>query len=186
MEKWLSDVENLLKEVEDLDQRMKANKNFFQGRFPTWKQYRLCKKMVKKKEAMETFKGKSNTFQPFSHPAPLPGIQYESSENFTYFESTKMANDQLLEALQDENTYKIGVYGMGGSGKTTLVIEFSKMVEEIKMFDKVILITISQNVNIRAIQGQMEDALNLKLEEESERGRAKRLWKSLEKRAEFY
>ncbi|XP_004516857.1 probable disease resistance protein At4g27220 [Cicer arietinum] len=178
VEKWLSDVESLLKEVEDLNQQMKANKSCFQGRFPTWTKYHLCKKMVKKENAMMKLKGKSNNIQPFSHRAPLPGIQYRSLENFTYFESTKVAYDQLLEALEDDKIYMIGVYGMGGSGKTTLVTEASKKVEGLK-FDKVVLITVSQTPNIRVIQGQMADALNIKLEDEHEEGRAQRLWLSL-------
>ncbi|AES70425.2 NB-ARC domain disease resistance protein [Medicago truncatula] len=47
------------------------------------------------------------------------------------------------------------------------------------MFDKVISITASQTQNIRDIHGKMADMLNLKLNEESEEGRAQRLWLSL-------
>lgn len=91
MEKWLNDVENLLKEAEALVQRTKTDLNCFQGWFPTCSRYLLCKEMVKKIETLEKFKGKSNDINPFSHLAPLPGIQYLSSEDFIYFESTKMA-----------------------------------------------------------------------------------------------
>ncbi|XP_073220073.1 putative disease resistance protein At5g05400 isoform X2 [Cicer arietinum] len=179
VEQWLNDVKKLLEEVEDLEQRMTENTSCFQGTCPTWKRYRLCKQMVKKIEAIGKFKGKSKNIQPFSHRAPLPGIQYESSENFTYFESTKVANDQILKALQDDDIYMIGVYGMGGTGKTTLVNEVGKKVEALKFFDKTILITMSQTPNIRDIQGKIADVLNLKLEEESDEGRAQRLWLSL-------
>ncbi|MCI01071.1 disease resistance protein, partial [Trifolium medium] len=140
VEMWLNDVKNLLEQVEDLEQMMRANTSCFQGQCPTWKRYRLCKQIVKKIELIGKFKGKSN-IQPFSHRAPLPGIQYPSSENFIYFESTKVANSELLEALQDDDIYMIGVYGMGGTGKTTLVTEVAKKVEASKIFDKAILVT---------------------------------------------
>ncbi|XP_027342676.1 probable disease resistance protein At4g27220 isoform X2 [Abrus precatorius] len=178
VEEWLNNVKKLLDEVEDLEQRMSTTDNCFQGRCPTWKRYCLCKKIVKKIEAMGKFKGKSN-IHPFSRRSPLPGIQYESSENFTYFESTKVAYNQLLEAVQDDCINMIGVYGMGGSGKTTLVTEVGNKAEELNLFDKVISITVSQTPNIKNIQGKMADMLNLKLDEETEDGRAQRIWLTL-------
>ena len=42
VEKWLCDVENLLKEVGDLEQRITAERSCFQGRFLTLGRYRLC------------------------------------------------------------------------------------------------------------------------------------------------
>ncbi|MCI27172.1 disease resistance protein, partial [Trifolium medium] len=102
VEKWLNDVENLLREVDVLLQRTETDNNCFQGWFPTCGRYLLCKQMVEKVTAIGKFKGKSNDIQPFSHRAPLPGVQYESSEDFIYFESTKMAYSQLLEAIEDD------------------------------------------------------------------------------------
>ncbi|CAL5202236.1 unnamed protein product [Lathyrus oleraceus] len=182
VEKWLNDVENLLKEAEALVQRTETDLNCFQGWFPTCNRYLLCKEMVKKIEAMEKFKGKSNNINPFSHLAPLPGIQYQSSEDFIYFESTKMAYSQIWEALEDDRISIIGVHGEGGSGKTALVTEVGKKAEELDMFDKVISIRVSQTPNIRGIQGKFADMLNVRLGEESEEGRAQRLWLCLKEK----
>ncbi|RHN67148.1 putative P-loop containing nucleoside triphosphate hydrolase, leucine-rich repeat domain, L [Medicago truncatula] len=176
VEKWLNDVEKLLREVEVLVQRTETDNNCFQGWFPTCGRYLLCKQMVQKIDAMGRFKGKSKDIEPFSHLAPLPGILYQSSEDFIYFESTKVAYDKLLKALEDDRISIIGLYGMGGCGKTTLVTEVGKKAEELDMFDKVISITVTRTPNIRSIQGQIADMLNLKLGEESEDGRAQRLW----------
>jgi predicted ribonuclease YlaK len=137
VEKWLDDVKSLLEQVEALEKRMRANTRCFKGDFPTWRRYRLSKQMVKKVEAMENLKGTSN-IQQFSHKAALPGIEYLSSENFIYFQSTKEAYNQLLEFLRDDCIHMIGVYGMGGCGKTTLVTEAGKKAEESNMFDKVL------------------------------------------------
>ncbi|XP_058784108.1 probable disease resistance protein At4g27220 [Vicia villosa] len=138
--------------------------------------------MAEKIEAVEKFKGKSNDINPFSHLAPLPGIQYQSSEDFIYFESTKMAYSQIWEALVDDRVSIIGVHGEGGCGKTALVTEVGKKAEELDMFDKVISITVSRTPNVRGIQGEMADMLNVRLEEESEKGRAQRLWLCLQEK----
>ncbi|KEH33874.1 disease resistance protein (CC-NBS-LRR class) family protein [Medicago truncatula] len=182
VEKWLIVVENLLREVDVLVQRTETDANCFQGWFPTCGRYLLCKQMVQKIDAMGKYKGKSIDIQPFSHRAPLPGSRYRSFEEFIYFESTKVAYNQLLEALKDDCISIIGMYGMGGCGKTTLAAEVGKKAEELDMFDKVISITVAQTPNIRGIQGKLADMLNLKLEEESEEGRAQRLWLCLKQK----
>ncbi|GAU13418.1 hypothetical protein TSUD_127140 [Trifolium subterraneum] len=124
--KWINNVENLLKEVTDLERRMTATTSCLNGKCPTLERYRLCKEMMKKIKALTEFKGKSN-FKPLSHPAPLPGILYRQvSQTFTYFGATKAAIDQIMDALQDDDTYTIGVHGMGGSGKTTAAIEVGR------------------------------------------------------------
>jgi len=121
VEKWLHDVQSLLEEVEELGQRMRANTSCFRGELPAWRRYHIRRKMVKKVEALGKLRWKSD-IQPFSHYAPLPGIQYQSSENFSYFQSTKAAYNHLLELLiNDVCIYMIGVYGIGRCGKTTLV-----------------------------------------------------------------
>ncbi|KAL5077461.1 hypothetical protein RYX36_016445 [Vicia faba] len=53
VEKWLNDVENLLREVEVLLERTERDNSCFQGWFPTRGRYILCKQMAEKIEAME-------------------------------------------------------------------------------------------------------------------------------------
>ncbi|KAI4332224.1 hypothetical protein L6164_017148 [Bauhinia variegata] len=174
VQKWLTEVHTLLEEVEKLEQQVKANNSCFQGQCPTWRRYHLCKEMVEKTEVMIEFDNKSN-FKTFARLATLPGIEYSSSEGFTFFESTKLAYAQLWEALQDDGVYRIALFGLGGSGKTTLVTEVGKKAMESNLFDRVVAVTVSQTPNVRNIQGQMTDMLNFKLEEETEKGRAQRL-----------
>ncbi|KAI4332272.1 hypothetical protein L6164_017195 [Bauhinia variegata] len=177
VQKWLTEVQTLLEEVEKLEQ-VKANNSCFQGRCPTWRRYHLCKEMVEKTKVMIEFDNKSN-FKTFARLATLPGIEYSSSEGFTFFESTKLAYAQLWEALQDDGVYRIALFGLGGSGKTTLVTEVGKKAKESNLFDRVVAVTVSQTPNVRNIQGQMADMLNFKLEEETEKGRAQRLYMRL-------
>ncbi|PNX58957.1 CC-NBS-LRR resistance protein, partial [Trifolium pratense] len=140
---------------------------------PILRQYLFPKQKIK---TMQKFIG---NIQPFSRRDSLPGIQYQAavaSKDFIYFGSRQKAYDELFKALNDDSVHMIGLYGEGGCGKTTLVTQVGKQAEDRKMFDKVILITVTQTPNIRAIQGEIADMLKLKLEKHSENGRAQELW----------
>ncbi|KAI9072865.1 hypothetical protein K1719_045161 [Acacia pycnantha] len=173
--KWNSDVKSLIAEVENLEEELKANNGCLRGWHPTWRRYCLCKKLVKTTKMMIDLNTKSDCFNPFSHSVIIPDIEYHTSQNFKLFNSTQMAFDQLWEALKDDGSFMIGLWGMGGSGKTTLVKEVGKKAKESQLFDRVVLTTISQSPDIRKIQGEIADTLGIKLEEESEIGRAKRM-----------
>ncbi|XP_054818054.1 probable disease resistance protein At4g27220 [Prosopis cineraria] len=174
--KWKSDVKNLIAELDKLEEKLKANNGCcFRRWCPTWRRYCLCKELAKITQRMVELNMESDNFNPFSHPTIIPGIEYHSSPNFTFFNSTQRAFDDLLKALKDDGNSIIGLWGMGGSGKTTLVTEVGKEAKESKLFDRVVKTTISQNLEIRKVQGEIADMLGLKLEEESDIGRAKRL-----------
>ncbi|XP_028757998.1 probable disease resistance protein At4g27220 [Neltuma alba] len=161
-------------QVQKLEQQMKDSNSCCQGRCPTWRKYRLCRQMTKMIAATKNLNQRSE-FNPFSTLVPIPDVEYFSSGNFVYFQSTKLASDQLLAALQDDDVRTIGLYGMGGCGKTTLVKEVGKEAKKSNLFDLVILTTVSQTLNIRKIQDEIADMSGLKFEEQSDEGRARRL-----------
>ncbi|XP_028800061.1 disease resistance protein At4g27190-like [Neltuma alba] len=173
--RWKNDVKSLIEEVENLEERLRANHGCLRGLCPTWRRYYLCKKLAKTIRRMIDLITKSNRLDPFSHPVIVPDIVYHSSQNFKLFNSTQMAFDQLWEALQNEGSSVIGLWGMGGSGKTTLVTEVGKKAKESQLFDRVVIATISQSLDIMQIQDEIADSLGLKLEEKSKTGRAKRI-----------
>jgi disease resistance protein RPS2 len=86
-----------------------------------------------------------------------------------------------MEALKDDNVNMIGLHGMGGVGKTTLVKEVGRIATESQLFDEVLMATVSQNPNVIDIQNRMADMLGLKIEENSKEGRADRLRQRLKK-----
>jgi hypothetical protein len=89
-----------------------------------------------------------------------------------------------MEALHDDTCKRIGLHGMGGVGKTTLVKEIYKKAKELNIFNNIVMTTVSRTPEIRIIQGEIAGFLNLKLDEESNTARAIRIClriKSLEK-----
>ncbi|XP_028757993.1 probable disease resistance protein At4g27220 [Neltuma alba] len=174
VDKWLGEVRSHMDEVQKLEQQMKESNSCFQGRCPTWRRYRFCRQMTKMIEATKNLNQRSK-FDSVSIPVPIPDVEYFDSKNFEYFQSTRLAFDQLMAALRDSGVRMIGLYGMGGSGKTTLVTEVGKEAKKSNLFDLVIFTTVSQTPNIRKIQDEIADMFNLKLDEQSEAGRARRL-----------
>ncbi|KAJ6314012.1 hypothetical protein OIU78_017630 [Salix suchowensis] len=84
-----------------------------------------------------------------------------------------------MKALKDDNVNMIGLYGMGGVGKTTLVKEIGRRAKESQLFDVVLLATVSQNPNVMYMQDRMAESLDLCIDEKTTEGRANRLWQRL-------
>ncbi|XP_059429129.1 probable disease resistance protein At4g27220 [Corylus avellana] len=91
------------------------------------------------------------------------------------FVSRKSTAEGLMEALGDANTKVIGVYGMAGAGKTTLVREVARRAKEKKLFDEVAIAYVTQSPNLTQIQREIAYMLDLKLDAEIVSERADRL-----------
>ncbi|KAM5582469.1 hypothetical protein ABKV19_002739 [Rosa sericea] len=88
-----------------------------------------------------------------------------SSGDFEAFEATRQAMIELMKALQNDEITAIGVYGMGGVGKTTMVKHVGTQAQENGLFHHVIMAVVSQKPDLKRIQGALADLLGLKLEE---------------------
>ncbi|PRQ19863.1 putative P-loop containing nucleoside triphosphate hydrolase [Rosa chinensis] len=95
--------------------------------------------------------------------------------DFEAFEATRQAMDKVVSALKDDNITVIGINGMGGVGKTTMVTYVSSQAKRDGIFDHVIMACISENPDLIKIQGILADMLGMQLKEETEIGRAGRL-----------
>ncbi|KAI5433039.1 hypothetical protein KIW84_020364 [Lathyrus oleraceus] len=159
---WLKEADILIPEVENLTLQVRRRQ---------WNEFR---KLLKK---ITTLNMKCD-FQPFS--IPIPSLEHFSSGNIVSFKSREKASDQLLVALQDDNSSIIGLYGRQGSGKTTLVKAMGEKVKFLKMFSKVVFATVSQNLNIRTMQEEIADSLDIRFDKNSEAGRARRIFSTIE------
>uniref|UniRef100_A0A2N9GY40 AAA+ ATPase domain-containing protein n=1 Tax=Fagus sylvatica TaxID=28930 RepID=A0A2N9GY40_FAGSY len=101
--------------------------------------------------------------------------------NYMPLESRTSTVKGLMDALRDDTIKMIGVWGMPGAGKTTLVSEVSRQAKEEKLFNDVTMSAVMQSPNLRRIQGEIADMLDLKFDKETVLGRADRLRKRLEK-----
>ncbi|XP_028107544.1 disease resistance protein At4g27190-like [Camellia sinensis] len=98
-----------------------------------------------------------------SHSSPPPSIQALPSTGFKGFESRNLIVKQIIDALKDDEINLIGVCGMGGVGKTTMVKQVAKRVEEEKLFNKVAMAVVSQEPDFVQVQSCIAEMLGLQL-----------------------
>ncbi|XP_030929841.1 disease resistance protein At4g27190-like isoform X2 [Quercus lobata] len=178
VEGWLTDVNQLMKEVQALENKVQGNLRFCNDWCPNWiQQYKLCKEAIQKTNVVQELQNKGN-FSKVAHRAPTPGIEIFSSSDFEVFESRKLAFQQIMEALHDDNNERIGLHGIGGIGKTTLVNEVYKEVKKSNIFNDIVMTVVSQTPDVRRIHGEIAGCLKLTFEDhekESDTARANRI-----------
>ncbi|KAH9688159.1 Disease resistance protein [Citrus sinensis] len=76
--------------------------------------------------------------------------------------------NEITDALKNGDVNTLGIYGIGGIGKTTLAKEVARRAENDKLFDQVVFSEVSESQDIRKIQREIADKLGLKFDEESE------------------
>ncbi|XP_020971099.1 uncharacterized protein LOC107626874 isoform X4 [Arachis ipaensis] len=86
--------------------------------------------------------------------------------------SREKTKKKIKESLEDLNARLIGVFGVTGVGKTTLVKSATALLEKPNKFDVVITVKVTKCPDIKRIQGQIADMLGVKFEGESEHARA--------------
>ncbi|KAE8713008.1 hypothetical protein F3Y22_tig00110220pilonHSYRG00059 [Hibiscus syriacus] len=176
---WLTDAENAVKEAQSMESKIEENKRCFCW-CPNWSwRYRLGKEIEKKTEVISKLVEGSH-FERIGYRAVLPGLEFFTSKDLVASKTSTAAFNKVMEALKDDEVDVIGVWGMGGVGKTTLVTEVGKRAKELQLF-QVIKVVVSQTPSIGDIQKKLADFLNIKFEKTTKEGKAEELWLRLAK-----
>ncbi|KAA3452956.1 putative disease resistance protein [Gossypium australe] len=172
VEDWLRRAEQELEETQNLQDEIDRVKCF--KWCPKWGwRYGLSKKLAEKTPIISKLLETSD-FAQVGYRRSLQGIEFITSTGFTDSESSKSALNQIMEAIKVVNM--IGLHGMPGVGKTTLAEEVGKHAREQKLFDKVVMFTMSQNPDINKIQHKVAAMFDLKFQTNTEETRAEELW----------
>ncbi|KAK2431775.1 cell division protein FtsZ protein 1, chloroplastic [Trifolium repens] len=105
---------------------------------------------------------------------------FPSRNSGYYFNSTKVASQNITKGLKDDDCYVIGLYGKRGCGKTALVK--AKMEEYEKIFHRVIFHPVSENQDIKSIQVGISRYLNVFDKDDSDGARIVKIISALEKK----
>jgi len=176
VQNWLNKVNSTIDEAEKLiDTQDHAKGHCSMRNFPNvctrHQLSRKTKKMIQEiSEVIAEGKFDKISYRASFQVTTTPfGRGYESLQS-----RTSMLNEMML-ALKDPNIFIIGVYGMGGVGKTTLVKELAWQAENDEPFSAVVMATITGSPDVIEIQGQIADSLDLKFNKETKEGRAREL-----------
>ncbi|KAK2431722.1 TMV resistance protein N [Trifolium repens] len=159
MFEWLDETDIIIQKVENLTAQTNTQKE--------------CKKLMRK------IMQQKDKFSGFDDPS----LEYSSSgsivSDFVCFNSREKASDQLFVALMLNRCSIIGLYGRSGSGKTALVKAMARKIKSVCSYYKVLFVKVTQNSNIRTIQDEIADSLNIKFDKVSEAGRAKTIFSKI-------
>ncbi|XP_052725041.1 disease resistance protein At4g27190-like [Vigna angularis] len=176
--KWLQDAISNIGKVNQLLEEARTKNMCCFGYCPNWIwRYRMGKKLANKVFDLEKFIDEGKNYVPFDRIATLPSNTLDMlSEKCMNFASRQSAFEQLLDAVKNKDVSMIGLYGMGGCGKTTLAMEIRKFVEAEHLFEKVLFVPVSSTVEVRRIQEKIASSLQFEFPETEEMQRAQRLY----------
>ncbi|GAB2213071.1 hypothetical protein Droror1_Dr00021089 [Drosera rotundifolia] len=153
---WLTSVDDSLSEARALIEAANENNGCFCG---TVERYKFGKRIVNKKGQLAELASKGVSFDVVverlaTKPAtlrpsgPLVGVE-------TQFE-------EIWRCLEDDHVGVIGLYGMGGVGKTTLLTEIhNKLARSTIGFDYVIWVDVKRNQTLDEVQVSIGKKLGL-------------------------
>ncbi|XP_020989450.1 uncharacterized protein LOC110276728 [Arachis duranensis] len=172
VEGWLCKVDTIENELQGFYEDDEQVKNKYLNLVSC---YSLSKRA--KKLSNDIIRLKEEKFEIISYPKPPPrlGSRFLNGTSIKSFQTRESIMCEVIDKLKDEDVNRISICGMGGVGKTTFVKEVIKILEADKSFDEVVMAVVSQTPDCRKIQGQIADAIGLKLDKETDQGRALQL-----------
>ncbi|KAI3941744.1 hypothetical protein MKW92_021601 [Papaver armeniacum] len=136
------------------------------GRKNCWSAYKLGKLVFRKQIAVEGLSREGN-FQDVTYRClPDPHQQIPTIEVV----GMDAKFNEVLESLVTEGNHMqiVGLYGMGGVGKTTLLHKVNNQFAGTELFDAVVFVVVSKDLNIKSIQNHIGKKLGLHWAEETE------------------
>ncbi|XP_028059531.1 probable disease resistance protein At1g61310 [Camellia sinensis] len=130
------------------------------------RRYKLGKESKEKTTRVIILKDSGKQYMTIEVAQRTPPLKfgYYFSQGYVAFDSRAEIFEEIMKALADPCIKMIGLYGPGGVGKTTMAIEVGKLAKQNELFDDVVMATISQTLNEKAVKEKLALQLGLTLD----------------------
>ncbi|XP_077228770.1 disease resistance protein At4g27190-like [Tasmannia lanceolata] len=184
-ENWLKEVERLQDKVNVIEKEYHEEKTCLMGWCPDVSlRLKLGKRVVESTNSIIDLLEKSASWvggvvidapTKIAEPVPAPTIERNTSTDRTL--------QKILGCIKDIKKKKIGIWGMGGVGKTTVMKSLNNSAEITQLFEIVIWVTVSKDWSLRNVQNEIAKRLSLNLgSDESNDNMATRIYQKLERK----
>ncbi|KAH9715768.1 Disease resistance protein [Citrus sinensis] len=153
---WLKNVQRINTKAESFKQEVEKGYCFSRAC--------LGKDVEKKIEEVKEYLQKGCAFTSYVSDAPSTSGMTLSTTSNLVGERTGKIVEEIWEDLMGDKVSKIGVWGMGGIGKTTIMKDINnRLQEKTNKFNDVIWVTVSQPFDLKKLQNEIAIALNQSL-----------------------
>ncbi|KAK1572403.1 hypothetical protein Q3G72_032213 [Acer saccharum] len=160
---WLENVQMIIDDAEKVEQTFKKVKCFSRAS--------LAKLAEKKIQEVKECLQKGTSFNGLAIDEP-PGVGITLPTTTLVGETTAKKNlEEIWGYLMANEIKKIGVWGIGGVGKTTIAKHINNRLIKENKFHHVIWVTVSQTLDLIKIQDEIVNALKLSLSGVNDRTR---------------
>ncbi|XP_077241978.1 disease resistance protein RPS5-like [Tasmannia lanceolata] len=184
-ENWLKNVERLQDQLNEIEKEYSKYKNYLMGWCPDVSLHlKLGKRVVESTDLIINLLEKSKTWvSGVVVDSPTRIVEVIPAPTIEGTTSTECTLQKIFVCIKDVRNRKIGIWGMGGVGKTTVIKILNKSPELTQMFEIVIWVPVSKDWSMRKVQNEIAKRLLLKLEsDESNESLARRISWVLERR----
>ncbi|KAI9197574.1 hypothetical protein LWI28_000904 [Acer negundo] len=152
---WLENVQTIIHEAKNIEDTFEKVKYL--------SRVNQAKRVVKKIQEVKEYHQKGNSFNSLVIDAP-PAVGITLPTTRLAGETTAKKNmEEIWRHLIANEIKKIGVWGIGGAGKTTIVTHIHNRLIEENKFNHVIWVTISQTLDLIKVQNGIANALKQSL-----------------------
>ncbi|KAI9186214.1 hypothetical protein LWI28_014943 [Acer negundo] len=164
---WLREVDQIMLEVNSAPTGMTASNQKTCGcLFNCSERYRLSKETARMlKEIERLLKAGDIAVKMAGRNYLAKAVEYIPGPSIVNQTTASQNLAKVMDLLNDDGVMRIGVWGMGGVGKTTLVMNLNNQLKgssSTHQFGIVIWATVSQKLDLKMVQIQLAERLNLK------------------------
>lgn len=162
---WLDEVQEMKDKLQQLRNRYQNISRCFCGICPFHSLLKLGKTIVTKTEEIIALKSRADQINIMieREPMPLVPIIRKHTEKIDNVPSLNEHVERLLKLLKDDNLKRVGVWGLPGVGKTTVMENLNNKVRDTQLFDNVFWVTLSKGGSVRKIQLIILEQLKLEV-----------------------